>query len=330
MKKTTRNVLIGSAFAVGLLHSVHHGMTRYLVNVALDRKLPAHPAGAEKKLSGGGIDPAVEAWLLSCAARLEDRPQDTVFTQSHDGIRLAGHWFPVQGAKRVILAMHGWRSGWSHDFGAVADFWLEQGCSVLLPEQRGQGRSGGDCMAFGLLERYDCLSWLRWLHRHGCEGIPVYLCGISMGASTVLMAAGLELPKNVRGIIADCGYTSPGAVWKHVAGNNLGISFKLCRIGANALCKRRLHMGMDDYSCVQAMAQCPVPVLFIHGDSDRFVPIEMTYENHAACTAPKELLIVPGAAHGMSYFTDGEAYRRAMSDFWARWDHTPWQGSKEG
>ena len=173
-------------------------------------------------------------------------------------------------------------------------------------------------MGFGLLERYDCLSWIRWLNEHGCPRLPIYLCGVSMGASTVLMAAGLTLPANVKGVVADCGYTSAGAVWKHVAGKNLGISFNLCRLGANALCKKRLHMGMDDYSCTQAMSQCKVPVLFIHGDADAFVPVEMTYENYAACASPKELLIVPGAAHGMSYFTDAEAYRRAITALWER------------
>lgn len=321
MKKTTRNVLLGSAFAAGLLHSLNQSMIRYLVKVALDRELPAHPAAAREKLSGGAIDPDVETLLQKKAEALEDLPQDSVFIQSHDGVRLAGHWFPKEGAKRVILAMHGWRSGWSHDFGAAADFWFASDCSVLLPEQRAQGRSGGACIGFGLLERYDCLGWLDWLNAHGCENLPIYLFGISMGASTVLMTAGLELPDNVRGIIADCGYTSPGAVWKHVVGKNLGLSFSLCKFGANALCKKRLQMGMDDYSCTDAMQLCKVPVLFIHGDADKFVPVEMTHENYAACTAPKQLLIVPGAAHGMSYFTDGETYRRTVTDFWHQWEH---------
>lgn len=320
MKKSTRNVLLGSACVAGVLHSLHHGMIRYLVKVALDRELPAHPAGTETKLSGGGIDPAVEEQLQTLASRLEDSPHDRVFIQSHDDIRLAGHWFPLPGAKRVILAMHGWRSGWSHDFGAAAEFLQEEGCSILLPEQRGQGRSGGDCMAFGLLERFDCLAWLHWLNAHGCQDLPVYLFGISMGASTVLMAGGLELPSNVRGIIADCGFTSPGAIWKHVAGKNLKIGFRLWSMGANALCKKRLHMGMDDYSTTLALADCRVPVLLIHGDGDSFVPVEMSYENYEACKAPKELLIVPGAEHGMSYFADGVTYRSAVKALWNRWD----------
>ena len=270
------------------------------------------------------MDSQAENLLQEAALRLENRQHQEIFIEARDGVSLCGHWFGRSNAKRVILAMHGWRSGWSHDFGVAADFWFKHDCSVLIPEQRAQGKSGGKYMGFGLLERYDCLSWLHWLNDSGCAALPIYLCGISMGASTVLMAAGLELPGNVRGIIADCGYTSPGAVFKHVADQNLGLHFEFWRMGAQALCKKRLKMGMDAYSCPEAMAVCPVPVLFIHGTEDAFVPAEMTMENYEACVSPKELLLVPGAGHGMSYFADRDAYRAAVLAFWARWDAASW------
>ena len=329
MKKKTKKILLGSAFAAGLLHSAYRGVTRYMVKAALDRHPPKHTQETEQRLSGGGIDPQVESLLQEAARQLEEKRHQEVILEAHDGVCLCGHWFGRGNAKRVILAMHGWRSGWCHDFGAVANFWLDNDCSVLIPEQRAQGKSGGKYMGFGLLERHDCLSWLHWLNESGCAALPIYLCGISMGAATVLMAAGLELPGNVRGIIADSGYTSPGAVWKHVADRNLGIHFGFWRVGAQAMCKRRLKVGMDDYTCPQAMAVCPVPVLFIHGTDDQFVPVEMTMENYRACTAPKELLLVPGAGHGMSYFVDADAYRTAILKFWERWDPAPWHGKQE-
>ena len=324
MKKWTKNLLLASAFAAGLLHTAYRGITRYLVRAALDRHPPRHTPGTESRLSGGGIDPEAEKLLQESAARLENLPHEEVTLQAQDGVCLRGHWFFRENPKRVILAMHGWRSGWSHDFGAVADFWFDNGCCLLIPEQRAQGKSGGKYMGCGLLERHDCLCWLRWLHENGCAGLPVYLCGISMGASTVLMTAGLEMPPNVRGIIADCGYTSPGAVFRHVADRNLGLHFDFWRMGTQSLCKKHLKMGMDDYSCPQAMAVCPVPVLFIHGTADAFVPVEMTLENYEACTAPKKLLLIPGAGHGMSYFLDGDAYRSAILEFWQQWDAASW------
>ena len=141
-----------------------------------------------------------------------------------------------------------------------------------------------------------------------------------MGASTVLMAAGLELPENVRGIMADCGYTSPEAIWRHVAKDNLGLSYGTRCMAARDLCRKKIQVGIDDYSCVDAMQECEVPVLFIHGSEDHFVPISMTYENYRACKAPKRLLVVPGADHGMSYLVDPKAYEKAMVAFWGDFD----------
>ena len=323
MKKTMKNVLVGSALAAGLFHSAHWQMTRYLVKVALDRELPFHLPGAEKRLSGTLPDPVAEARLQAAGELLKAKPHETVQISAHDGARLIAHWFPKPGAKRVILAMHGWRSCWYHDFGLAAEFFFREDCSLLLPEQRGQGSSGGECMAFGLLERFDCVQWLSWLEANGWGNLPTYLFGISMGAATVLMAAGSRLPENVRGIIADCGYTSAGAVWKHVASQNLGLNYRRHRLIAETMFRKHLHMGLDSYSCPRALRRCSVPVLFIHGDADNFVPVEMTRVNFAACTAPKQLLIVPGAGHGMSFFRNETGYCKAIIDFWEQWDNPP-------
>ena len=151
---------------------------------------------------------------------------------------------------------------------------------------------------------------------HCGEDIPIYLAGVSMGATTVLMAAGLDLPRNVHGIMADCGFTSPHAIWKHIAHNNLHIGFGIRGAMANAMCKQRIAMGTEDYSTVDALESSDIPVLFVHGANDHFVPVEMTYENYSACTAPKQLLIVPGADHGMSYFVEPEKYEAVAEQFW--------------
>ena len=172
-------------------------------------------------------------------------------------------------------------------------------------------------MTFGLLERFDCLEWIRWVNDRCGESLPVYLAGISMGATTVLMAAGLQLPKNVRGIVADCGFTSPRAIWKYVAEENLKVSYAIHDTMVERMCRRKIQMGPEEYSTLDAMAVCKVPVLFIHGTEDDFVPVTMTYENYQACAAPKQLLIVPGANHGMSYLLEKDRYEQAVKAFWA-------------
>jgi len=195
----------------------------------------------------------------------------------------------------------------------------ENGCSVLYPEQRGQGKSGGDYIGFGMLERHDCLCWIRWVTERYPE-LPVYLVGISMGATTVLMTGGMDLPEQVRGIIADCGFTSPQAIWRHVAEKNLHLRYGWYAQAARDLCKRKIRMTPEDYSTLDALAECEVPVLLIHGTDDTFVPISMTYENYKACAAPKRLLVVPGAGHGLSCWVDKKRYEQAILDFWQDFD----------
>lgn len=324
MEKRTKTILLGSSLAavgLGVVGVAHMATTKYLVKVALDREAPKHTVRAGERIAGTQWD---QRWMrrrMELGRQLRSRGGELVQTQGRENVKLVGHWFEAPEPKRVIVAMHGWRSSWCNDFGFVVDFWLENGCSVLLAEQRGQGESGGTHMGFGLLERHDCVSWINWVNQRCERALPVYLCGVSMGASTVLMAAGLELPENVCGIMADCGYTSPEAIWRHVAKDNLGLSYGSRKGAVNGLCRRKLRVGISDYSCVDAMAECEIPVLFIHGTDDKFVPIEMTYENFKACAGPKRLFVVPGAGHGMSYSVDTAGYQKAMKQFWADFDY---------
>lgn len=323
MQKRMKQMIIGSGVAAAMLaaaESARQAATGYFVNMALDRNVPPHSARAERRLTGSCIDEQLLKKVQQAGEILSCRPQREIVIQSHDGVRLIGHWMPVPHPQRIVIAMHGWRSSWHNDFGMIADFLRENNCSILFAEQRGQGLSGGDHMGFGLMERYDCLDWIEWVNRETGGKYPVYLCGISMGASTVLMAGGLELPENVRGIIADCGYTAPTAIWKHVAEQHLHMDYRLCGTTACRMAKKRANLDVHAGSCPEALSKCRVPVLFVHGSEDRFVPVEMTYENYKACVAPKRLFIVPGAQHGMSYPTDPMGYQAAIKSFWASFD----------
>lgn len=324
MNKAMKNTLIwaGTAVAVGTAAAaVSYAAMKSLVKIALDREQPKLYQKQKAKLSGAGGQQELFKGLSEAAERLKNSGCETVEIISKDGERLVGHLHRCENAKRLIIAMHGWRSSWSDDFGVISDFWHQNGCSVLYAEQRGQGESGGEYMGFGLTERYDCLDWVNWANRNGFDTLPIYLCGISMGASTVLMAAGLDLPENVHGIMADCGFTSPHAIWKHVMENNLHLSYRrLTAAIANDMCKKKIQIGAKDYSCTDALKECKVPVIFAHGTDDKFVPVEMTYENYKACAAPKRLLIVPGAEHGMSYLVNKEEYEKAVKEFWRDFD----------
>ena len=294
--------------------------TKFLVKAAIDRGAPKAMQKAGELLSGVQQDNAFLTELAASAKRLEGKPHETVEIVSRDGTNLVGHFFPSKNPKRIIIAMHGWRTSWAYDFGTMADFLEENDCTVLYAEQRGQNSSGGDYMSFGLAERYDVLDWIGWITERCGGELPIYLAGVSMGATTVLMASGLDLPDNVHGIAADCGFTSPQAIWKHVISKNLHLPYALRGIMADAMFRNRLQMSTDEYSTIDALKCSKVPVLFAHGTEDHFVPIGMTYENYEACAAPKKLFIVPGADHGMSYYFDRKGYETAVTNFWKEFD----------
>ena len=310
---------VAGAVAVG---AAAYASTRFLVKVALDREQPklGSMEKAREQLRGYSHCNEFIEHMMAGAEKLETAPHDTVCIVSYDGQTLVGHWFACEKPKRVIIAMHGWRSGWSTDFGTISDFWHQNGCCVLYAEQRGQGSSGGAYMGFGMMERYDCLEWVKWVNTHWGKDLPVYLAGVSMGATTVLMAADLDLPPNVRGIMADCGFTCAHDIFKHVAEKNLHLSYNIHSNAADYLCREKIQMGTRDCSTVEALRNSKVPILLVHGTGDHFVPVEMTYENYRACTAPKHLLIVPGADHGMSHFTEPERYEQMTLDFWKQYD----------
>lgn len=321
MNRNTRNFLIGSGVAVATLGTVgalSYTVTHALVTVATDRKFNINPSiGIKKMVSGCKNIAIIEDNCAKNAKKLECCGCEAVFIKARDGARLAGHLHLCDNAKRTVIAMHGWRSSWAKDFGAVSEFFHSNLCNVLYPEQRGQNNSGGEHIDFGLTERFDCADWVSYINsRKELSSLPIYLCGVSMGATTVLMATGLPLPSNVVGVIADCGFTSPSAIWKHVASKNLHLSYNPLRAAmVRSICKKKLNLDPDGYSTVDAMKKCRIPVLFVHGGGDHFVPMEMTLENYKSCASEKRLFIVSDADHGMSYFTDRDGYEKEVLRF---------------
>lgn len=239
---------------------------------------------------------------------------EKVAISSDDHIRLhATLYHPYPGAP-TILFLHGYRS---------SQYWDGYGCmricrechyNLLLAEQRAHGDSACRALTFGIRERKDCCAWAQYLTDRFGEDERIFLFGVSMGGATVTMAAQTPLPDTVKGIIADCGYTSPKAIICNTGKNQgfpVGICYVLVKLGA------LLYGGfnVEAASSLEAVRQCKVPILFIHGDQDDFVPTSMCDELYEACTAPKERLYVRGAGHANSFLVDYAGYRDAVVDF---------------
>lgn len=321
MRKRTQGFLIGTGAAAvgGAVWGVLSRLkTKILVSTALDREIPR--SMKNRRMTKNRDDEKIRQMLKECSVKLENCGCETVETTGQDSAKLIGHYYKNPDEKRVIIAMHGWRSSWSNDFGAIADFWHNNGCSVLYAEQRGQNNSGGDYMGFGMLERYDCLAWINYIIEKNQNDTPIYLAGISMGAATVLMTSGFTLPSRIHGIMADCGFTSANAIWRHVAENTMNVSFRMRKRAVDELCRKKIQVSSNDYSTVDALMENEIPVLFIHGTDDDFVPVEMTFENYKASIAPKRLFIVPGANHAMSYIVDKNGYEDVVINFWKDFD----------
>lgn len=322
MKKNGSKV--GLAVALGAAAAAAAGMVyaaaKILGDVAIKREVMPLPKGIQNKLSGGFTsDPNLEQAIKAGedARKIET---ETVSITTDEGLMLTGHFRPCENPKRVVIAMHGWRSSWENDYGASCQFYHENGCAMLYPDQRCTGESEGEYIGFGVLERHDCLAWINYaLERFGPD-MPIYLVGISMGATTVLMTLGFPLPANVKGVIADCGFTSPKAIWSHVINENMGISDKLSYPILNYICNKKAQYDGDEYSTVTALSENVIPVLFVHGGADKFVPIHMTFENYEACKGEREIFVVPGAGHGMSFLVDTEGYQRKVLKFFKKHD----------
>ena len=315
MKKSIRNGLFALTGLTAGAVLFSNGLTRYMVRLALDREEPSRGLRMARRMEKEACRNPLYRQALEDGLALEALPHQPIEIHAHDGELLVGHWFPAKHPKRIILAMHGWRSAWYRDFGGIAPFFAEADCSVLYAEQRGQNGSTGDYMGFGMLERYDCLAWIHWLASTQ-SSLPIYLAGVSMGATTVLMTTGFDLPTQVRGVIADCGFTSAHAIWNHVCKAELHLPYRLHRQNAERLCRQKIRMGTQDYSTIEALQHCKVPVLLVHGLADDFVPPSMTYENFNACISRRMLFTVPDAGHGMSWYVDSEGYKKQLLALW--------------
>ncbi len=276
---------------------------------------PAPPLGPEEYdiPKGSAYEPYREQ-MIRFQKEMRQFPYKTYTITARDGVTLYGKYYEYAPGAVTELMFHGYRGTAERDLGGGVHRAFSLGRNVLIVDQRTSGRSGGHTITFGIREHEDCLDWVDLAIRELGEDCRLILTGISMGAATVLMAAGRELPKNAVGILADCGYTSAREIICKCA-RDLKLPPKLIypfiKLGGRLFG----HFDVDAYSPLEAMKTCRLPVVFFHGAADDFVPCSMSQANFDACSSPKRLIITPGADHGLCYMLEPDTYLQEVADF---------------
>ncbi len=250
------------------------------------------------------------AWMRQTRAM----PHKTYTLTSFDGLRLQGKFYEYAPGAPIELMFHGYRGLAERDLCGGVQRCFSLGYSVFIVDQRACGNSDGRVVSFGINESKDAAAWVDLLVREFGPQTKIILTGISMGASTVLMAAGRPLPPNVVAVVADCGYTSPKEIICKVI-HQMHLPARLLYPFVRWSGKLFGGFDVEEYSPLQAMEACRLPIIFFHGERDDYVPCDMSRDLHAACKAPKALLTVPGAGHGLCYIIDREGYVSTLQKF---------------
>ena len=243
-------------------------------------------------------------WLL-------DHKAKDVWIKSEDGLRLHGLWVEAEEPVGTAVLVHGYHSTKLVDFGGSMAFFHRQGMNLLLVDQRSHGESEGRYVTFGVKESRDMLCWLRYLEQDLWKG-PVILSGLSMGASTVMFMADEVLPSNVKGLLVDCGFTSPAAILGKVFRDVTHLPPVPWIWSGELFARLFAHFSLWEKSSITSLSQNRLPIFMAHGKADDFVPCAMTEAAYEACGGEKTLYLVEGAGHGLSFLVDKKGYAAAV------------------
>ena len=302
--------MIAFSIAAGLLLLVFLGV--YLIyRICFGEYRLEENCTPEQLLPAGNEYVGYEEVILRGIKRVWEAPCEMVEVNSHDGLKLRARYYHRTDGAPVVLMMHGYRGNAYRDGNGIFYFTQKYGFNLLMPDQRAHGLSEGKTIAFGVKERWDCKTWAEYLVERFGKEQKVMLCGLSMGAATVLMASDVGLPDNVTGIMADCGFSSPKEILCSVM-KSLKLPAKLVYPMARFGAKLFGGVDLEEASAVESVKHCKSPVLLFHGEADNFVPCYMSHLCREACACEVELLTVPGAGHGMSYCLNAPDYEAAV------------------
>ncbi|MGI1740046.1 alpha/beta hydrolase [Streptococcus uberis] len=256
----------------------------------------------------GKEDPLYDKEKAFDALKVEER------VMYNRGKRQVAWYLPAaQKSHKTAVVVHGFLNS-KAGMKPYAMLFHDLGYNVLIPDNEAHGQSQGQIIGYGWNDRENVIAWTKELIRED-EASRISYFGLSMGAATVMMASGEKLPKQVVNIIEDCGYSSVWDELKYQAKAMYNLPAFPILYEVSAISKLRTGFTYKEASSVKQLQKNQLPVLFIHGDKDDFVPTRMVYDNYKATKGPKELLIIKGAKHAEAYKVNMKAYQEKIKDF---------------
>ncbi len=246
--------------------------------------------------------------------RLSKIPYRLFEIESFDGLKLCARYYECMPGAPIELMFHGYQGNSIRDLSGGVFRAFKLCHNVLLIDHRAAGASEGSVITFGINEHRDCLMWIDVARKTFGEDVRLILTGVSMGAATVMTAAGCDLCENVRYILADCGYSTAKDIIKKVIREMklpANILYPFVKLGARIFGR----FNLEETSPLKAVKKSRTPILFIHGDADDYVPCDMSRELYEACVSEKKFVISPGAGHGLAYSENKELYLSALREF---------------
>lgn len=253
--------------------------------------------------------------LNDTAAWLEKAESRRLTAMSADGYRLVANEFPADEDSHVwVLVLHGY-TGWKEEMYPFARWYHEEGYHVIVPDLRCQGESEGDFIGMGWSDHFDCMLWIEYILEQDREA-EIVIHGQSMGAATALMMTGMDkLPDNVIAVISDCAYTDAYSMFGEKIKEWFGLPAFPLVDSACLVLKLRGGYALKDASALQAVVESRVPILFIHGEDDAMINVQMTKDLFDAADCYKELLIIEDAGHAQAQDKEPERYYGTIRAF---------------
>ncbi len=305
-------IILSLLVLVLLVLAVYVLIGQICFNTAMSRK------SIVKKRANKNLKDNIDKYMIDLEW-WDDEKFETLTVTSNDGLKLYGHYLKNGTSSKTVILVHGYGGTYRETYN-YARLFYKRGYNLLAVECRGHGKSEGDMVGMGWLDRLDILNWIEVLNKQN-KDIKIVLFGLSMGGAAVCMALGEKLPSNVVCAISDCAFDNVYRQFSFVLSTHSHMRGKFLMNLFAGYVKRTKNFDMKAADGIKQLKKASIPIMFIHGENDTFVPTEMVYRlSEAVPEDRREVYIAKGAEHAMSYPTDPKTYEKRVDKFLSKYN----------